>query len=56
MTKPIEIREIKAQETYPLRHEVMWPDEPLDFVKLNNDVLPNCEEPFHKRKLRRVWV
>jgi len=33
----IEIKQITAQETYNLRHEVMWPDKPLDFVKLDND-------------------
>jgi GNAT superfamily N-acetyltransferase len=33
----IEIRRIQAQETYHLRHEVMWPDRPLDFIKLDND-------------------
>lgn len=33
----IKIQEIKAQETYRLRHEVMWPNMPLDFVKLDND-------------------
>lgn len=34
---PIEIKQITAQETYKLRHEVMWPDMPLEFVKLKND-------------------
>jgi predicted GNAT family N-acyltransferase len=38
----IEIKQITAQETYNLRHEVMWPDKPLDFVKLDND-----EEGIH---------
>ena len=33
----IKIREIQAQETYDLRHQVMWPDKPLEFVKLNED-------------------
>ena len=33
----IEIREIQAQETYDLRHQVMWPDKPIEFVRLNND-------------------
>ena len=33
----IEIKEISAQETYNLRHHVMWPDKPRDFVILNND-------------------
>ncbi len=33
----IKIHEIKAQDTYILRHNVMWPNKPLDFVKLDND-------------------
>ncbi len=33
----IKIREIQAQETYKLRHQVMWPDKPIEFVKLNDD-------------------
>ncbi len=33
----MEIKEIKAQETYSLRQQVMWPDKPLEFVMLNND-------------------
>ena len=38
----IEIKEISAQETYNLRHQVMWPDKPRDFVILSND-----EEALH---------
>ncbi|MFK7972261.1 MAG: GNAT family N-acetyltransferase [Bacteroidia bacterium] len=33
----IEIRPIHARETYPLRHRVMWPKKPLDFIMLEND-------------------
>ena len=33
----IEIREIKAEDTYPIRHEVMWPDKNIDFVKIDDD-------------------
>ncbi|MBO3697698.1 GNAT family N-acetyltransferase [Roseivirga sp. E12] len=36
------IRQITASQTWPLRHEVMWPDMPLDYVKL-----PNDEEGIH---------
>ena len=32
-----EIREITAEQTWPIRHEVMWPDKPFDFVKVEND-------------------
>lgn len=36
------IKQIEASETWPLRHKVMWPNKPLDFV-----VLPNDEEGLH---------
>lgn len=32
------IESISAQATWPLRHQVMWPNLPLDFVKLEYDV------------------
>lgn len=38
----MEIKVIEASETWPLRHKVMWPSKPLDFV-----VLPNDEEGLH---------
>lgn len=38
----MEIKEIPASETWPLRHKVMWPNKPLDFV-----VLPIDEEGIH---------
>ena len=28
---------LSAEETWPIRHKVMWPDHPIDFVKLPND-------------------
>jgi GNAT superfamily N-acetyltransferase len=31
------IRSISAADTYPLRHQVLWPDKPLDFVKVPED-------------------
>jgi GNAT superfamily N-acetyltransferase len=33
----VEIREIAAAETWPLRHEVMWPDKPFAYVQLPDD-------------------
>ena len=33
----VEIKEIKGEETWPLRFEVMYPDTSIDFVKLPND-------------------
>jgi len=32
-----EIKEISATETYHLRHTVMWPGHPMDFIKLPED-------------------
>lgn len=34
---PIEIRRIQPADTYVLRHQVLWPDKPLSYVKVEND-------------------
>ena len=31
------IKIISAAETWPIRHIVMWPDHPVEFVQLEND-------------------
>lgn len=31
------IQQISPEATYDLRHSVLWPDKPRDFVKVNND-------------------
>ena len=31
------IRTIQAADTYALRQQVLWPDKPLDYVKVEND-------------------
>lgn len=33
----MEIKIIAAEETWPLRHEIMWPEMPFDFIKLPED-------------------
>jgi len=33
----IHIQAIDAEQTYPLRHSVLWPDKPLDYVKVEDD-------------------
>jgi len=33
----IQIKEILASHTWQIRHQVMWPNEPIDYVKLKND-------------------
>lgn len=32
-----EIKEITTAEVIPIRHKVMWPQKPIDYVKLSND-------------------
>lgn len=31
------IKEISATDTWPIRHQVMWPDQPFAFIQLPND-------------------
>lgn len=31
------IKQISPQETWPIRHQVMWPEKPITYVKLPND-------------------
>jgi len=31
------IQKITCQETYDIRHKVMWPDKPLEYIKLKDD-------------------
>ena len=31
------IRSITPEQTYPLRHAVLWPDKPFEYVKVEND-------------------
>lgn len=38
----IEIKQITPAETWQIRHEVMWADKPIDFIKL-----PNDDDGFH---------
>ena len=33
----MKIEAIKASETWEIRHKVMWPDQPLEFVQLEED-------------------
>ena len=36
-TAELEVRRIAAEDTWPVRHRVMWPDQPFDFVKVDED-------------------
>ncbi|SFC96933.1 GNAT family N-acetyltransferase [Flavobacterium phragmitis] len=33
----MEIKNIDASDTWKIRHEVMWPDQPFEFVQLDED-------------------
>lgn len=33
----VRIQPIVPEQTYSLRHSVLWPDKPLDYVKVDND-------------------
>lgn len=33
----MEIKSINASDTWQIRHEVMWPDQPFEFVQLEED-------------------
>jgi predicted GNAT family N-acyltransferase len=33
----VTIKEISAEATWPIRHMVMWPDQPFDYIKLPED-------------------
>lgn len=33
----VQIREIPPESTWPIRQEVMWPNKPLDYVKIAED-------------------
>ena len=37
LQEEVTIRAIDPAQTYALRHEVLWPDKPFDYVKLDND-------------------
>lgn len=50
----IVIQQIKAEETWPLRHSVMWPDKPFDHIKLSNDHKGVHYGLFHNGQLLAV--
>ena len=33
----VSIHSITTEQTYPLRHTVLWPDKPFEYVKIEND-------------------
>lgn len=47
----MKIEAIKASETWEIRHKVMWPDQPFEFVQLEEDNLGLHFGVFDKDKL-----
>lgn len=47
----MEVKTITASDTWPIRHEVMWPDQPFEFVQLEEDNLGVHFGVFEEDKL-----
>ena len=47
----MEIKAIEASETWEIRHRVMWPDQPFEFVQLEEDNLGLHFGVFDQEKL-----
>jgi len=47
----MEIKSIKASQTWQIRHEVIWPDQPFEFVQLEEDNLGLHFGVFDQEKL-----
>ncbi|KQO21577.1 GNAT family acetyltransferase [Flavobacterium sp. Leaf82] len=47
----MEIREIESSQTWQIRHEVMWPNQPFEFVQLEEDDLGMHFGVFDQQKL-----
>lgn len=47
----MEIREIESSDTWQIRHEVMWPNQPFEFVQLEEDDLGMHFGVFDQQKL-----
>ncbi|HEX8428208.1 GNAT family N-acetyltransferase [Hymenobacter sp.] len=50
----VEIRPIASADTYALRHQVLWPDKPLEYVKVENDAAGLHFGAFLKEELVAV--
>lgn len=49
-----EIRPIQPADTYALRHQVLWPDKPLEYVKVENDAAGLHFGAFRQQELVAV--
>ena len=50
----LSIQSITAEQTYALRHAVLWPDKPFDYVKVENDADGRHCGAFHNGELVSV--
>lgn len=48
------IQSITAEQTYPLRHSVLWPDKPIDYVKVDDDAAGHHFGAFDNEELIAV--
>lgn len=51
MSLPFTIRAIQPEDTYALRHSVLWPDKPLEYVKIEEDNTGLHFGAFHNDQL-----
>lgn len=47
----MKVKTINPSDTWPIRHEVMWPDQPFEFVQLEEDNLGIHFGVFEEDKL-----
>ncbi|MFC0263778.1 GNAT family N-acetyltransferase [Fontibacter flavus] len=50
----IEIKTLNIDDIIPIRHQVMWPDQPMDFVKIPEDKLGTHYGLFDQGRLTSV--
>ncbi|HEX8329591.1 MAG TPA: GNAT family N-acetyltransferase [Hymenobacter sp.] len=50
----VDIRRIAPEATYALRHQVLWPDKPLEYVKVENDAAGHHFGAFQQEELVAV--
>lgn len=47
----MQIKRVSPEQTWPIRHQVMWPNHPSDFVKLDKDASGRHFGVFVENKL-----
>ena len=54
MSDSLVIQPITPEATYALRHQVLWPDKPLEYVKVENDTAGRHFGAFQQEELVAV--